>query len=357
MSTITLSDDQYQELKNIATGVFAPLTGFMEEVQLNHVVSHMSLPSGEVFTMPILLDIDKDCANSLSGLKRVDLVFKQTIVGYIFPRSFFTCNREEVARKIFGTSDHSHPGVSNFLQLKEIFVGGSIELLDVGPTEIPNNDLPPQDVRDVFKKRGWKKIVGFQTRNVPHRAHEHLLRIALETTDGLFIQPLIGKKKLGDFTPEAIITGYKALIEGFLPQDRVLLGTLSTRMRYAGPREAVFHALIRRNFGCTDFIIGRDQAGVGNWYGLYEAQELALKLEPDLGIRIMALKGPYYCAKCDGIVTENSCPPDHFKYTEQISGTYMRQVLKEGNIPNSHLMRSEVVTALQSISCFIESEK
>ena len=221
----------------------------------------------------------------------------------------------------------------------------------------PNNDLPPQDVSDVFKKRGWKKIVGFQTRNVPHRAHEHLLRIALETTDGLFIQPLIGKKKLGDFTPEAIITGYKALIEGFLPQDRVLLGTLSTRMRYAGPREAVFHALIRRNFGCTDFIIGRDQAGVGNWYGLYEAQELALKLEPDLGIRIMALKGPYYCAKCDGIVTENSCPPDHFKYTEQISGTYMRQVLKEGNIPNSNLMRSEVVTALQSISCFIESEK
>jgi sulfate adenylyltransferase len=357
MKSITLSEDQYQEFENITSGVFAPLDGFMDELQFAHVVKDMSLPSGEVFTMPILLDIDSNCASSISGLERVPLEYKNNVVGYIRPLSIFTCDREDVSVKIFGTSDRRHPGVASFFQLKDLFVGGPVEINNRAPKASQSRSFTPEEVKVIFNERGWKKIVGFQTRNVPHRAHEYLLRIALETADGLFIQPLIGKKKLGDFTPQAIITGYTALISGFLPQDRVLFGTLSTRMRYAGPREAVFHALIRRNFGCTDFIIGRDQAGVGDWYGLYDAQELALKLEENLGIKIMALKGPFYCGKCDGIVTENSCPPDHLKYSEQISGTYMRQILKGGHIPSSHLMRSEVVQALKGTSCFIESEK
>jgi sulfate adenylyltransferase len=354
MTAIVIDRDQYLELEKLGLGAFAPLTGFMDEAQFRSVVDNLRLPSGAVFSLPVLLDISESNATAIRDLDRVDLVYEGTLVGRIRPNDFFSCDRRHVATKVFGTDDPAHPGVRHFFDLQPVFVGGEIELLQRTSFDISVDELTPVETRRIFSERGWKRIVGFQTRNVPHRAHEYLQRVALEHADGLFVQPLVGRKRTGDYTPEAIMRGYRALIGGFLPSNRVVLGILSTVMRYAGPREAVFHAIIRRNYGCTHFIVGRDHAGVGDWYGLYDAHALTRQFDGDLGIEIMRLKGPYHCKKCDGIATENTCAHGGTDAIEQISGTYMRQILGNGSHPDPHLMRQEVVNALKGTQCFIE---
>ena len=354
VTSITIDRDQYLELEKIGLGAFSPLTGFMNESEFCSVVKDMRLPSGEVFSLPVVLDVDESCAAEIRNCAVVDLVFAGVLVGRIFPSDYFKCARADAAKRIYGTDDASHPGVRNFYNLKPVFVGGEIELVERARFDISGDELTPQETRRIFQSKGWKRIVGFQTRNVPHRAHEYLLRVALEHSDGLFVQPLVGRKRVGDYKPEAIMHGYRILIAEFFPIERVVLGVLSTQMRYAGPREAVFHAIIRRNYGCTHFIVGRDHAGVGNWYGLYDAHELTRKFDGDLGIEIMRLKGPYHCSRCDGIVTENTCPHAQTDYVEEISGTYMRRILNSGSRPDPHLMRQEVVDSLEGMSCFIE---
>ncbi len=354
MTTIIIDRDQYLELEKIALGAFSPLTGFMNESEFTSVVDTMRLPSGDVFSLPVILDVDKQCASAIRNVEIVNLEFDGELVGRIKPSDFYSCDRALVARKIFGTDDPEHPGVRHFFGLKDTFIGGNVELIKRAQFDISADELSPADTKRIFQDKGWRRIVGFQTRNVPHRAHEYLLRVALEHSDGLFVQPLVGRKRSGDYVPKAIVRGYRALIGEFLPQDRVVLGILSTVMRYAGPREAVFHAIIRRNYGCTHFIVGRDHAGVGDWYGLYDAHELTRRFDGDLGIEIMRLKGPYHCTKCDGIATENTCAHIGTAYVEQISGTYMRSILSSGSHPDPHLMRQEVVHALSGIDCFIE---
>jgi sulfate adenylyltransferase len=354
LTSIVIDRDQYLEMEKIAIGAFAPLIGFMNELEFCSVVESMRLPSGDVFSLPVILDIDEFCAIEIKSHYVVDLIFDGVLVGRIYPTDYFCCDRTYVARMIYGTNDVNHPGVKNFYNLKPVFVGGKIELVQRAKFDISSDELTPEQTKQIFNFNEWKRIVGFQTRNVPHRAHEYLLRVALEHSDGLFVQPLVGRKRSGDYRPEAIMRGYRALIGEFLPKQRVLLGILSTQMRYAGPREALFHAIIRRNYGCTHFIVGRDHAGVGNWYGLYDAHELTRKFDGDLGIEIMRLKGPYHCSKCDCITTENTCAHTGSKYVEQISGTYMRSILRSGNHPDPHLMRQEVVDSLKDISCFIE---
>lgn len=351
MSSININYDQFLELQKLGIGAFAPLTGFMTKIEFNAVVDELRLPNGAIFPLPVLLDIDNDALKMININRTVNLSFNGEIVGAIDVDDVFTCDRIYASQKIFGTADSSHPGVSHFLSMKEHFIGGQIVFF--GAKTNNEIELTPTETKQLFKTKGWNKVVGFQTRNVPHRAHEYLLRIALELSDGIFIQPLVGKKKVGDFTPEAIMKGYGALIEHALPNDRIVFSTLSTLMRYAGPREAVFHAIIRRNYGCTDFIVGRDHAGVGGWYGLYDAHKLTAELEPDLGINILRLKGPYYCKACDSIATSNSCNHGEDDI-EQISGTYMRKVLSGGGIPDKHLMRAEVVNALIGLDCFIK---
>jgi sulfate adenylyltransferase len=211
----------------------------------------------------------------------------------------------------------------------------------------------------MFAERGWKTIVGFQTRNVPHRAHEYLQRTALEQVDGLFIQPLVGRKKAGDYTPQSIMAGYRKLIADFYPRDRVVLGILSTSMRYAGPREAVFHALIRRNHGCTHFIVGRDHAGVGDYYGKYAAHELIGRFDGELGIAVMRLHGPFHCRVCDGIVTEHTCA--HYRTRPaaitEISGTEIRRILNSGLTPERHIIRPEIVDAVKNVPLFVTGDE
>ena len=349
---------QYLELQNVATGVFAPLSGFMNEEEFGSVVETMRLPGGEPFPLPVVLDVEEEQARDLRRAERLTLALDGAEVGRVDVQGWFTCDKRSVAEQVYGTSDPNHPGVAHFFGMGERFVGGPVRLVQRLPSDFDGYDMTPAQSRDYFAQRGWSTVVGFQTRNVPHRAHEYLLRLALERADGLFVQPLIGRKKCGDYTPEAILAGYRTLIDGFLPRKRVLLGVLTTAMRYAGPREALFHAIVRRNYGCTHFIVGRDHAGVGDYYGTYEAHDLARRFEGELGIEVLRLFGPFYCGRCDGIVTERTCPhvEDAPDATRQISGTYVRSMLQNGGSCPPELMRPEVVDSIRSVPIFIDED-
>lgn len=358
MPDLQLSFSQYLELEKLALGAFEPLTGFMTEPEFQSVVAEMRLPDRTVFPLPVLLDIDEDEAKALDGAERVTLHYQGRAVGSLVPESIFTCDKDSVSRAVYGTDSQDHPGVRFFHGGGDWFVGGPVTLDARVRTLLSEYELTPAQSRDAKASLGWQTMVGFQTRNVPHRAHEYLQRVALEHVDGLFLQPLVGRKKRGDYTPEAIIRGYEALIEGFYPKDRVLFTILTTSMRYAGPREAVFHALVRRNYGCTHFIVGRDHAGVGNYYGLYDAHQLAERFADEMDIEILRLHGPYHCALCGSIVTDKTCPHEqsHPDAVTHISGTDMRAILSGGREPQPHLMRPQIVEALHSVPLFIEEE-
>ncbi len=353
-SQINLNLTQYLEVEKIGLGAFFPIMGFMNETEFKSVVNEFCLPSGDIFTLPIVLDVDEKLANEIDIGSTVELLYMGSVVAHLIPNDFYNCDRSLVAKAIFGTDDPNHPGVKHFISLKPVFVGGLVKLLKRIDTGIWHDKLTPADTKTIFRENKWRRMVGFQTRNVPHRAHEYLQKIALEFADGLFIQPLIGQRRSGDFTPEAILTGYETLINGFFPKDRVILGTLSTFMRFAGPREAIFHAIIRRNYGCTHFIVGRDHAGVGGWYGEYDAHRLANKFEGKLGITILCLSGPYFCEICDSLVTEKTCPHSGTDAVKLINGSDMRQILGDGSFPNPKLMRHEVIESLNNIKLFMD---
>jgi sulfate adenylyltransferase len=356
MAEIFLSKQQYLEFEKIACGAFAPLKGFMNSEEYQNVVEKMRLPKGDIFPLPIVLDVDAETAKSIKGQARISLFYENCKVGEIEPEEVYSPNKNDALEKLFGTKDETHPGVTFFLNMKNFLIGGPVHLNERVASEYGKYDLSPAQTRDIFKKLGWKTVAGFQTRNVPHRAHEHLQRVALELTDGLFIQPLVGWKKRGDYTPDAILLGYKAMLDEFYPSDRVVMGVLATSMRYAGPREAVFHALIRRNYGCTHFVVGRDHAGVGNFYGKYEAQQLAIRLSDELGIEILPLHGPYFCQKCGVVTSAKTCrhEEDAPEVITHISGTDMRDILMGGREPDPHIMRAEVIAALRDVDIFIE---
>ena len=357
--SIEITRDQYLEVEKLSLGVFAPLKGFMGEKDFLSCVETMRLSSGEVFTIPIVFDVNEEVSKKLQNQTSVDLTFDNIVIGTLFPNEIYKPNKEAAIGKIFGTIDPSHPGIKHFLGLNQYFVGGTVTLIKRPQFEFSQYEMTPDETKAYFKSQGWKTIVGFQTRNVPHRAHEYLQKVALEHVDGILIQPLVGKKKAGDYTPEAVIHGYDALIKNYFPKNRAKLAILSTVMRYAGPREAVFHAIIRKNYGCTHFIIGRDHAGVGNFYDKYAGHDLVSQFEDELGIKIFKLCGPFYCAKCDGAVTEKTCP--HFttepEVCTEISGTMMRKMISENSHVDKKFMREEVIAALQGINVFIPNDK
>lgn len=356
--SIALRRDQYLELEKIGIGAFAPVAGFMTERQFRSVCETMHLPSGEPFTIPVVLDVDSATAHRARKASIIELLYADAKVGEIIPESVFTCDKASVAEQIYGSSDIAHPGVQRFFNSGDWFIGGSTTLISRVKLDLSKYEMTPAETKEMFQRLGWKTIVGFQTRNVPHRAHEYLQRVALEHVDGLFVQPLIGQKKKGDYTAEAIMAGYVALVEGFYPKSKVALGVLSTSMRYAGPREAVFHAMIRRNYGCTHFIVGRDQAGVGNYYGKYAAHDLLRRFEGELGITVMYLHGPYYCDICGGIVTEQTCRHSETDpaSTTELSGTIIRRMLSGGLQPDPRFIRPEVLASLSDCKLFVEDD-
>lgn len=332
---------------NLATGILSPLNGFMGRADFRSVCESSRLQSGLAWTIPVVLDIDDADIRLIADQARVLVQSSQNgrLLGYIEPTEIYSYDKAVHIQATFGTEDTRHPGVAWVQSSKPHLLAGRVtafvDALDDDPLSYPAG------VRRHLEKMGLKTVVGFQTRNIIHRAHEYLQRIGLEVCDGLLVHPIVGWKKKGDFRPAAVKKVYSEFIRDFYPPDRVVLAFLKTAMRYAGPKEAVFHAIIRRNFGCSHFIVGRDHAGVGSYYGLYEAHQIFDTL-PDLGIEILRLHGPFYCQKCKMIVTEKTCGHGA-EYHDAISGTKVREILSGGNDPAEHYLRNEVLQYLRPL--------
>lgn len=341
-----LTPEEVQDLIYIVNGVFYPLGGFMDDREYQSVVEAMSLADGSPWTLPIHLAISPEVYDKCKSGGTVGLAYQGKTIGTLENACVYRITVEEIG-KIYGTTSEKHPGVRKEKERGAYRLGGRINLQD---DSVLDGALSPAQTKAVFRERGWRSVAGFQTRNALHRAHEYLQRVALEVCDGLFINPVTGWKKAGDFTEAAVMAAYQKMADDFYPKDRVYLAGLKTQMRYAGPREAVFHAIVRRNLGCTHFIIGRDHAGVGDFYGLYEAHELAGRIAKGgkLGIELLLLHGPFYCEKCGQIATDMTCGHEE-KYRISVSGTKMRQSLLAGDIPDERFMRAEISACLLSL--------
>jgi sulfate adenylyltransferase len=341
LTQIEVSSDLARDLENIAYGVLSPLEGFLCQDDFQSVLRNKRLTSDLVWTIPILLDTSKD---SLKNVKEGDLVALVDTARLPFAtlhvEEIYQFNKKELAERVYGTKEQAHPGVAKTFAMSDCLIGGKINLIEPLFDEFQRYRLKPIETRVLFKEKGWRTIVGFQTRNIPHLGHEYVQKTALTFVDGLFINPVIGKKKMGDFKDEVILEAYEVLIRNYYLKDLAVMSILRTEMRYAGPREAIFHAIIRKNFGCTHFIVGRDHAGVGKFYPPYAAQEIFSEF-PDLGITPLFFKSFFYCKKCEAIVNEKICPHDASVRTD-FSGTDLRRVLSRGEAPPTELIRPEV---------------
>jgi len=341
LETFEVSSDTRNDAENIATGVFSPLEGFMIEDDFLTVLKDGRLSNSIPWTIPIVLDKEKEIAMQMKDLRDVVLCSGNEKFGILHVEDIYRYNKENVANAVYRTTDVNHPAVNRLFQMKEFLVGGGLEVFRmIGNDEIQKFRMHPSETRSEITKRGWKTVVGFQTRNVPHVAHEMLQKAALNIYDGLFINPLIGKKKRGDFTDSLIINTYESLIKNYFPKNRVLFSTIHTTMRYAGPREAIHHAIMRKNFGCTHFIVGRDHAGVGNYYPPFAAQEIFNEY-PDLDIKPVTFPSFYFCKKCLSYANEKICPHG-VESKEELSGTMIRKLVNSGKVPEKHMMRPEV---------------
>ncbi len=345
LKKIEIDEDILFDLEKIAIGSFTPLEGFMKKEELKSICEKGRLPSGNPFTIPILLQIKKENVKNLPEKGEVLLSYRGEIYGMIEIEEVYEFDPGYVAKKVFGTDSEEHPGVSLLKSKGNYAIGGKIFLFKRPKHPFSDHELTPSETREIFKQRGFKTVCAFQTRNAPHRAHEYLQRIALEITDGLFIHPILGRKKKGDFSNDTILKSYKALIENYLPKERVVLSGLTTPMRYAGPKEAVFHAIVRKNYGATHFIVGRDHAGVGDFYDPYAAHRI-FDDYPDIGIEIIKVKSVFICKKCDGIASERTCPHKE-SFRESISMTRIRNALKNGEELPEGIIRKEVFEVLK----------
>ncbi len=342
---LTLDEEQVKDVKNIARGVLSPLTGFMNESDFVRVVEEMKLVDGTVWPIPFVLDVSEEDAKELNTGDEVALKdLTGNLIGILHVGDVYGFDVEHVVKNVYGTDEDAHPGVAHWKAMKSKLVGGMIDLVDNSKEPFYDVNLDPAETRYLFKERGWKTIAGFQTRNVPHRAHEYLQRCALELTDGLFINPIIGKKKAGDFLDEVIIKAYNFMIQNFFPRESATFSILPARMNYAGPREAVLHAIIRKNFGCTHFVVGRDHAGVGDYYGTYAAQEIFDTID-DIGIEILRFEHSFMCRTCETMSTAKTCGHDDDVRVPP-SGTKIRGFLSEGKPVPADIMRPQIVEML-----------
>lgn len=341
LQKIVLNEEEVKEVKNIARGVYSPLSGFLNQEDFTAVVHEMKLSSGITWPIPIILDVDKETADKIQLGEKIALVDeKNNPIALMRVEDKYTYDKEIFAENVFKTRDKVHPGVAQVYAMKEYLLGGEIELLDNSKEPYYHFNLDPKETRLLFKERDWQTVAGFQTRNAPHRAHEYLQRCALEICDGLFINPVIGKKKTGDFLDEMILETYDYLIRNFLPRERAVLSILPLQMRYAGPREAIFHAIVRKNFGCTHFMVGRDHAGVGKYYGPYDAQKIFEGIE-DIGLTILRFENSFHCHKCGSLATDKTCPhPEEYRVNP--SGTLIRQLIQKGEMVPEEIMRPEI---------------
>ncbi len=344
--SISVSDDLANDVENIADGIFSPLEGFLLEADFTSVVKKGRLANDLAWTIPIVLDVDGDTANKLRGGGDVTLINSGKFA-VLHVEETYKFDKKTTAQAIYGTTDANHPGVAKTFSMNDYLVGGKIDYIKrPGEDSIRKYRLTPLQTRKMFSDAGWKSIVAFQTRNPPHVAHEMLQKTSLTTHDGVFVNPLIGKKKSGDFVDEVILESYLTMIDNYYPKNRCVLATLHTEMRYAGPKEAIHHAIMRQNYGCTHIIIGRDHAGVGKYYSPFAAQEIFSDYG-DLDISPIFFPAFYYCKKCLAFTNERACPhPPEFH--EQISGTKLRSMIEGGQAPSEFILRPEVSKIIMS---------
>jgi sulfate adenylyltransferase len=355
MNEIKLNQNQFFEVDKISNGSYYPLDGFMTERDFYSVLNSFFLPDGQFFSMPIILDISKNSASKIMVDTSVKLTYQNNLIGEMFVTSKFTCDKQKCAKKIYGSADAQHPGVKAFYSNHDTYIGGKVTLLEKVRHDLSKYELTPNETKQIFKQRNWNTVVAFHTRNPPHLAHEWLQKMALKSYDGLLIHPILGQKKTGDFLPMPVINGYKLLISKYHPSDKVVLSALTISGKYAGPREALFHALIRRNYGCTHIIIGRDHAGVGNYYGIYDSQILCSKYESELGIKIIKYKEPYFCCICNNVTNQSECShiSSNPESIERISGSKIRSLLSNGQKPAKNIMRPEITEAIYTKNMFV----
>jgi sulfate adenylyltransferase len=343
--SVELSERQAREVENLALGVYSPLRGFLRRADFDAVLETSRLANGVVWTIPIVLDVPDDAAKALPA-GEIALRFEGKPFALMTVEETWPFRRDDYCRAVFGTLDDKHPGVAHAGTMGGTLLGGDIEVIDLLPTRFPKHRLSPRDTRGRFETNGWRTVVGFQTRNIPHVGHEALQKAALNLTDGLFINPLVGGKKAGDFEDPVIVAAYEALVDNYYPADRAVLGILQGQMRYAGPKEAIFHAIQRKNFGCSHFIIGRDHAGVGNFYGPYASQEIFGDF-PDLGVTPLFFPAFFKCRRCQGMVNEKICPHRGADRVD-FSGTRLREAILKGDSFDG-MIRPEVSEAIRRV--------
>jgi sulfate adenylyltransferase len=348
LPVIQLNPFELSDLEMLAVGAFSPLEGYMGRADYVRVIDNKRLASGLPWTLPITLAVDEETADSLKNTSRVALAdASDARLAVLEIQDLFHYDREAESVAVFRTANDDHPGARYVASRGDWIVGGPVEVF-----RRPNSQahskyrLDPADTRRIFAERGWKAVVGFQTRNPVHRAHEYIQKAALEIVDGLLLHPIAGETKSDDISLEVRLRCYEVLLENYYPHDRTLLALNPASMRYAGPREAIFHALIRKNFGCTHFIVGRDHAGVGNYYGPYDAQKIFNEFEPgELGITPLFFEHTFYCRECLGMASQKTCGHDK-QSRVMLSGTQVRNVLREGGQLPPEFTRPEVAAVL-----------
>jgi len=335
------------DLDGIGKGIFSPLKGFMGEAETENVLETMHLRKGVPWTIPILLDAQQKDADSIETGSDVAIEDDRgDIVAVLHLSEKFRVDHGRLAEKVYGTTDTAHPGVAYTMSLGPVFLSGDVDVLQTRAIEFEAFNVPPKGTRAAFAERGWKRIVAFQTRNPIHRAHEYLTKCALEMCDGLLIHPLMGTTKSDDIPGSVRMECYKVLIDLYYPKDHVMLTLMPVNMRYAGPKEAIMHAIVRKNYGCTHFIVGRDHAGVGSYYGHYDAQHIFDEFDPvEIGIAPLLFDNAFWSKRTGSMATQKTCPgtdADHVFF----SGTKVRAMLKAGEIPPKEFTRPEVAKIL-----------
>lgn len=342
--------DSWEEsdLEMLGIGAFSPLTGFMSSRNYKSVLENMHLVNDVVWTLPVVLSVDEQTAKKIKNIDFAGLANKSgDVKGIISVEEVYKRDKESEAKFAYGTTDIKHPGVQRIKETGDFLVAGDVWYFGNNSNgDFNKYKFTPEETRKIFAERKWKTIVGFQTRNPIHRAHEYLQKCALEIVDGLFIHPIVGFTKGDDIPAEIRMRCYEALIEKYYPKDRVLLCVNPAAMRYAGPREAVFHAIIRKNYGCTHFIVGRDHAGVGNYYGPFDAQYIFDNFKKEeIGITPLFFDNSFYCKRCKGMATSKTCPhPAEDRIS--LSGTKVREMLSRGEMPPEEFTRPEIAQIL-----------
>jgi len=344
---LQLNARQISELLLIATGAYSPLDGFMGEADYREVVLNMRLANGVAWPMPITLAVSSDDARRLQIKKDVALYQDHLLLGVLHLEQKYTYDKAREAELVFRTTDLAHPGVQALYSQGDWLLGGRISLINC-PDDLsfPEYRKDPSQTRQLFIDRGWRRVVAFQTRNPVHRAHEYIQKCAMEIADGLLLHPLVGETKSDDVPADVRIRSYEKILANYYPISRTVLAVMPGAMRYAGPREAVFHALIRKNYGCSHFIVGRDHAGVGNYYGTYDAHRIFDEFEPhELGITPLFFDHTFYCKSCGAMASSKTCPHEQSQHVT-LSGTKVRELLNAGQLPPVEFSRPEVAQVL-----------